>query len=65
MPKSSRSRCTPNIVVPVVTADIRETNQVDVLGTSILQALQDVSLLTNSGIGDDRASTSELLCRFR
>ena len=48
----------PNIVVPVVTADIVETNQVDVLGSSILQALQDVSLLTNSGIGDDRASTT-------
>ncbi len=40
----------PNIAVPVPTADIQETNTVNILGTSDLQAMEDVNLVTDKGI---------------
>ena len=47
----------PSITVPIVDADINENNIVNVLGTSKLQALEDVNLIANKGIGEERAST--------
>ncbi|MGD8418835.1 MAG: hypothetical protein PVJ78_00250, partial [Gammaproteobacteria bacterium] len=41
----------PNIVVPIVTATITETNMVTVAGNSALKALEDVNLVANTGIG--------------
>jgi len=41
----------PNIAVPIPTADIQESNTVNVLGTSSIQALEDVNLVTDQGIG--------------
>ena len=41
----------PNIAVPIPTADIQESNTVNVLGTSSIQALEDVNLVTDKGIG--------------
>jgi Ca2+-binding RTX toxin-like protein len=40
----------PNIAVPIPTADIEETNTVSILGTSGIQALEDVNLITDKGI---------------
>jgi len=48
----------PNIAVPIVDADINETNQVNVLGNSKLQALEDVNLIATTGSQKERAKTS-------
>jgi Ca2+-binding RTX toxin-like protein len=52
----------PNIVVPLVTAEIEENNTIEVLGTSTIKSLGNVYLATNTGIGGGlgRASTDGL-----
>jgi hypothetical protein len=47
----------PSITVPIVDADITETNQINIRGSTVLQSLQDVNLIANKGIGEERAST--------
>ncbi|MFO7617339.1 MAG: hypothetical protein R6V75_08800, partial [Bacteroidales bacterium] len=48
----------PNIAVPIPTVDIRETNTVNVLDGSSIQALEDVNLAAQEGIGGkDRRMT--------
>jgi Ca2+-binding RTX toxin-like protein len=48
----------PNIAVPIPTVDIRETNTVNVLNGSSIQALEDVNLAAQEGIGGkDRRMT--------
>ena len=41
----------PNIAVPIPTADIQESNSVNILGASSIQALEDVNLVTDQGLG--------------
>jgi hypothetical protein len=48
----------PGIPVPIVKADIVETNDISIQGRSVVQSLRDVNLISNRGIGDKRAKTS-------
>ncbi|MFO7616922.1 MAG: hypothetical protein R6V75_06695, partial [Bacteroidales bacterium] len=48
----------PNITVPVPTADITETNTVNVLDAASIRAMEDVNLVADEGIGgQDRRMT--------
>ncbi|MHC4066811.1 MAG: hypothetical protein ACYSUI_20230, partial [Planctomycetota bacterium] len=52
----------PNLAIPIVTADVNETNVVDIQGQTTIRSFEDVNLVANEGIGgNDRARTDGLV----
>ena len=51
-----------SVSVPILKAEVRETNTIDIVGTSSLRALEDVNLVADEGIGgNDRAKVDGLV----
>ncbi|MGC9329086.1 MAG: hypothetical protein ACP5I1_15745, partial [Candidatus Hinthialibacter sp.] len=49
----------PNITIPILSADIHETNTIEIDGETHIQAYQDVNLLAQEGIGGDGRARTE------
>ncbi|MEM6398913.1 MAG: hypothetical protein AAF757_01595 [Cyanobacteria bacterium P01_D01_bin.116] len=48
-----------SVAVPIANSTIRETNKIDVTGTSTIEALEDVNFVANEGLGgDERAQAN-------
>ncbi|MFO7964214.1 MAG: LEPR-XLL domain-containing protein [Desulfobacterales bacterium] len=49
----------PNITIPVLDADINETNTITITGATRVQSLEDVNLLAQEGIGGEGRARTE------